>query len=829
MAPHKFQHRKTDDMMKYLLAFILALPMVAQVSDTTIIVLPTTNSSGAPSATGQLQFRDLSTPPYYEGFQAYSALTKNLIWVLPSTDAAGCLVSDGSFHLSWSSSCTGSGGSGPWSLDANNNIHPTSGSYTVKSLTFTDQTPTTGSFTMMINAGAGQSTADLVDITGTSGFGYISSTAGIGWKDTASNKILNISFDGSNNLNLGPQSNPASNGEINFYAEGGHGMTFSHSIGGGTYALTPTADATLQLGGIGSALLSGAIYNLTLPSKSGHIGTLLLQSQDFTSNYISISAGTAVTGYALEFPNTLGAAGQALTIISGSQLGWSSPGLCSDCMTTDTAQTATTAAIKTWTSVENFAASIILGYMSGSTFTTNWSFDASIGNELFIRDSSANARVILNNFGTAGGWQFYTPTLIASATNGSNVDAVIAGYPSGSSDILDVDLTIGGTKELFVDSSGGTHIANCVSGCGVTYTGTSPISVSGTSISCPTCLTTAGGQTITGPDVFNSILEDSSASYDAFYAPSGGFASGVTGSLGAFSVGGTTVIDGSRDGIFVALSSTGQYSNTDVSTTAINDAGGLNLNSGLGLSSGASVVSIHGTTLVDASGNVTAYTLSVLPISGSSTNHVGFRGPSTISANVFWTLPATDSTGTGCLASNGGGTLSWITCTGGVASVTASSPIVSSGGTAPNISCPTCITTAGGQTISGNLTLTGTLAANILENSTLTFGVSNTGAVTAASLSVSGAGNISTGTGSITTGGSIAAASISAVTSVAAASLNASTSATAPTVNATTNFCAAGGVCGQTVTVTFPAPGFTIGGTTFHTLTFTEGILTGHS
>ncbi len=42
-----------------------------------------------------------------------------------------------------------------------------------------------------------------------------------------------------------------------------------------------------------------------------------------------------------------------------------------------------------------------------------------------------------------------------------------------------------------------------------------------------------------------------------------------------------------------------------------------------------------------------------------SSHWVGFQAPATVSSNVTWTLPATDSTGTQALVSNGSGTLAW--------------------------------------------------------------------------------------------------------------------------------------------------------------------------
>jgi len=44
-----------------------------------------------------------------------------------------------------------------------------------------------------------------------------------------------------------------------------------------------------------------------------------------------------------------------------------------------------------------------------------------------------------------------------------------------------------------------------------------------------------------------------------------------------------------------------------------------------------------------------------------SSNWVAFQAPSTVAANVTWTLPATDGTNTQLLSTNGTGTLSWAT------------------------------------------------------------------------------------------------------------------------------------------------------------------------
>jgi hypothetical protein len=49
-----------------------------------------------------------------------------------------------------------------------------------------------------------------------------------------------------------------------------------------------------------------------------------------------------------------------------------------------------------------------------------------------------------------------------------------------------------------------------------------------------------------------------------------------------------------------------------------------------------------------------------------SSNYVAFRAPATVAADITWTLPAADGTSGQMLSTNGLGTLSWATASGGV-------------------------------------------------------------------------------------------------------------------------------------------------------------------
>lgn len=57
-------------------------------------------------------------------------------------------------------------------------------------------------------------------------------------------------------------------------------------------------------------------------------------------------------------------------------------------------------------------------------------------------------------------------------------------------------------------------------------------------------------------------------------------------------------------------------------------------------------------------------------LAAGGTNYVGFKAADAIAASVTWTLPATDSTGTQALVSNGSGVLSWASIGGGSGTVT---------------------------------------------------------------------------------------------------------------------------------------------------------------
>lgn len=81
---------------------------------------------------------------------------------------------------------------------------------------------------------------------------------------------------------------------------------------------------------------------------------------------------------------------------------------------------------------------------------------------------------------------------------------------------------------------------------------------------------------------------------------------------------------------------------------------------------GTSIVPMFPATGGVISGDVTLQAQADLRFADSdSSNWVAFQAPATISSNVIWTLPSADGTTGQVLSTNGSGTLSWATASGG--------------------------------------------------------------------------------------------------------------------------------------------------------------------
>ncbi len=108
-------------------------------------------------------------------------------------------------------------------------------------------------------------------------------------------------------------------------------------------------------------------------------------------------------------------------------------------------------------------------------------------------------------------------------------------------------------------------------------------------------------------------------------------------------------------------------------------------------SSGGIVLSPYGA----AAGNTSEVRFSELAANGAQ--YVGFKAPDSIATSKVWTLPNVDGGAGDVLKTNGSGVLSWVANgVGSVTSVTASSPLSSSGGTTPNLTISQADTTTNG-------------------------------------------------------------------------------------------------------------------------------------
>jgi hypothetical protein len=116
-----------------------------------------------------------------------------------------------------------------------------------------------------------------------------------------------------------------------------------------------------------------------------------------------------------------------------------------------------------------------------------------------------------------------------------------------------------------------------------------------------------------------------------------------------------------------------------------------------------SIAPYSGTTLSLTSGNLQLNAQGDLRFADAdSSNYVAFQAPSTVSANVTWTLPGADGTAGYVLSTNGSGTLAWIAQTGG-------------GGVGLQARSTVAVTTASlADAATGNVTFTGAAKGYVL-------------------------------------------------------------------------------------------------------------------
>lgn len=104
------------------------------------------------------------------------------------------------------------------------------------------------------------------------------------------------------------------------------------------------------------------------------------------------------------------------------------------------------------------------------------------------------------------------------------------------------------------------------------------------------------------------------------------------------------------------------------------------------VSNGNIILAPNGTGIIRADKSIQIQTQGELRLAdGDSSHYVGFKGPASIASNLIWTLPSADGTSGQVLSTNGSGTLSWATASGGGASAPYDAGSVS-GTVTPNFS-----------------------------------------------------------------------------------------------------------------------------------------------
>lgn len=109
---------------------------------------------------------------------------------------------------------------------------------------------------------------------------------------------------------------------------------------------------------------------------------------------------------------------------------------------------------------------------------------------------------------------------------------------------------------------------------------------------------------------------------------------------------------------FITNSGSSQATRAELSAAGIWKVNNIQNLSGTDLTLTATNVKIAGDVQIDARGDLRF-------ADSDSSNWVAFQAPTIVSANVTWTLPGTDGTVGQVLTTNGGGTLSWATVSGG--------------------------------------------------------------------------------------------------------------------------------------------------------------------
>lgn len=113
MALRRRRSIGVTSLMRLTILFLFSLLAFGQSDNENIVtIIPTTNSSGTPTAAGQLRFRDLETPgsAHYVGLQGPASVAADAVWTMPGAFGTGCWQDNGSGVLTIGGCLTTAGG-----------------------------------------------------------------------------------------------------------------------------------------------------------------------------------------------------------------------------------------------------------------------------------------------------------------------------------------------------------------------------------------------------------------------------------------------------------------------------------------------------------------------------------------------------------------------------------------------------------------------------------------------------------------------------------------------------------------------------------------------